>query len=208
MRLLGALPVVVLAAVLAGCASSPGRSPAVPVDRVQAQADDQRRSEILDWDLSGRIAVSNGKQGGSGRIDWQERQGRYSIALGAPVTRQSWRLSGDAKGARLEGVEGGPRESADVESMLQATTGWDVPVRALSDWVRGVAAATAQYGPAQVEYGAGNLPARLTQAGWQIEYQQWQPVEGGPVMPTRLVASRGTAKVRLIVDQWTLGPGP
>jgi outer membrane lipoprotein LolB len=208
MRLHGALSVLAMVAALAGCASSPGRTPAVPVDRVQAQANDQRRGDVIDWNLSGRIAVSNGKQGGSGRIDWQEQQGRYSIALSAPVTRQSWRLSGDAKGARLEGVEGGPRESADVESMLQATTGWDIPVRALSDWVRGVGATPEQYGPAQVEYGAGNLPSRMTQAGWLIEYQQWQPAEGGPVMPTRLVASRGAAKVRLIVDQWSLGAEP
>ncbi len=194
-------------AVLAGCVSSPTRAPTVPVDPVQAQANDQRRSEVGEWSLSGRIAVSNGKQGGSGRIDWQQRQDRYTISLSAPVTRQSWRLSGDAAGGRLEGVEGGTRESADIESLLQATTGWDVPVRALSDWVRGVGAATADYGPAKIEYGAGNLPARLQQAGWLIEYQDWQPAADGPVMPARLVATRGQAKVRLIVDQWSLGAG-
>ncbi|MFC3813732.1 lipoprotein insertase outer membrane protein LolB [Lysobacter sp. GCM10012299] len=193
-------------AMLAGCVSSPTRAPSVPVDPVQAQANDQRRGEIDDWTLTGRIAVSNGKQGGSGRIDWQETKGGYSISLSAPVTRQSWRLSGDATGARLEGVEGGPREGADVESMLQATTGWDVPVRALADWVRGIGAASAEYGPAKIEYGAGNLPSRLQQAGWLIEYQDWQPAADGPVMPARLVATRGQAKVRLIVDQWSLGP--
>lgn len=191
--------------VLAGCVSSPTRTPAVPVDPVQAQANDQRRSGVDEWSLSGRIAVSNGKQGGSGRIDWKQMRGSYTISLGAPVTRQSWRLSGDAAGARLEGVEGGPRESANVESMLQATTGWDVPVRALSDWVRGIGAAPAEYGPAKIEYGAGNLPSRLQQAGWLIEYQDWQPAADGPVMPARLVATRGQAKVRLIVDQWSLG---
>jgi outer membrane lipoprotein LolB len=192
-------------AILSGCVSSPTRAPAVPVDQVQAQANDQRRGDVGEWSLSGRIAVSNGKQGGSGRIDWQQTQGRYAISLSAPVTRQSWRLSGDAAGARLEGVEGGTRESADVESMLQTTTGWDIPVRALSDWVRGIGATSAEYGPAKVEYGAGNLPSRLQQAGWLIEYQEWQPASAGPVMPARLVATRGQAKVRLIVDQWSLG---
>ncbi len=195
------------ATVLAGCVSSPTRAPAVPVDPVQAQSNDQRRSEVDEWSLSGRIAVSNGKQGGSGRIDWQQMQGRYTISLSAPVTRQSWRLSGDAAGARLEGIEGGPREGANVESMLQATTGWDIPVRALSDWVRGIGAAPAEYGSAEIEYGAGNLPSRLQQAGWLIEYQDWQPSAAGPVMPARLVATRGQAKVRLIVDQWSLGAG-
>src|SRR5688572_22139015 len=192
-------------AILSGCVSSPTRAPAVPVDLVQAQANDQRRGEVGEWSLSGRIAVSNGKHGGSGRIDWQQTQGRYAISLSAPVTRQSCRLSGDAAGARLEGVEGGTRESADVESMLQTTTGWDIPVRALSDWVRGIGAAWAEYGPAKVAYGAGNLPSRVQQAGWLVECQEWQPASAGPVMAARLVATRGQAKVRLIVDQWSLG---
>jgi outer membrane lipoprotein LolB len=194
-------------ALLSGCVSSPTRAPAVPVDPVQAQANDQRRTDVGEWSLSGRIAVANGKQGGSGRIDWKQKLDSYTISLSAPVTRQSWRLSGDADGARLEGVEGGPREGADVESLLQSTTGWDIPVRALSDWVRGIGATSPEFGPAKVEYGAGNLPSRLQQAGWLIEYQDWQPAADGPVMPARLVATRGQAKVRLIVDQWSLGAG-
>jgi outer membrane lipoprotein LolB len=202
------LSATALAAVLlAGCVSTPTRQPAVPVDPVQARANDDRRGEILDWTLSGRIAVSNGRQGGSGRIDWEQLDGRYTISLSAPVTRQSWRLSGDVHGARLEGVEGGPLEGANVEDLLASTTGWNVPVRALQHWVRGIGAASPEYGPAKVAYGAGNLPSRLEQAGWVIEYQEWQPAQAGPVMPTRLIATRGEAKVRLIVDQWSLGSG-
>lgn len=192
------------AALLAGCVSQPTRAPAVPVDRVQAEAQDARRGEVREWALSGRIAVSNGKQGGSGRIDWKNGRDGYVISLGAPVTRQSWRLTGDAESARLEGVQGGPRESGDVEEMLRETTGWDIPVRAMADWVRGIGAAGPEFGPARVVYGEGNRPVRLEQAGWVIDYEQWQPI-GEPAMPSRLVATRGSAKVRLIVDEWTLG---
>lgn len=192
------------ALVLSGCVSQPTRAPAVPVDRAQAEAQDARRGAVLEWTLSGRIAVSNGKQGGSGRIDWKHGGDGYVISLGAPVTRQSWRLTGDAESARLEGVQGGPRESSDVEEMLRETTGWDIPVRAMADWVRGIGADADQYGPARVVYGEGNRPVRLEQAGWVIDYEQWQPT-GEPAMPSRLVATRGSAKVRLIVDEWTLG---
>ena len=79
---------VVLA--LAACVSQPARE-VVPVAPAQAQANDTRRGAVVDWDLSGRIAVSDGAHGGSGRIDWQQRAGGYTISLGAPVTRQSWR---------------------------------------------------------------------------------------------------------------------
>ncbi|MDI9238997.1 lipoprotein insertase outer membrane protein LolB [Lysobacter sp. LF1] len=192
-----------VALLLAGCVSHTVRTPAVPVDHAQAQAQDARRAEVVDWSLSGRIAVSNGKQGGSGRIDWENRAERYAVSLSAPVTRQSWRLAGDAAHARLEGIQGGPRESDDVEEMLRETTGWDIPVRAMTYWVRGVGAASDEFGPARVVYGEGNRPVRLEQAGWVIDFEQWQGA-GEPAMPTRLVATRSGAKVRLIVDEWSL----
>ncbi|HEY0503991.1 MAG TPA: lipoprotein insertase outer membrane protein LolB [Lysobacter sp.] len=192
------------ALLLAGCASHAVRMPNVPVDQVQARALDARRADVVDWNLSGRIAVSSGKQGGSGRIDWESRADAYAISLSAPVTRQSWRLAGDPTHARLDGVQGGPRESDDVEALLRETTGWDIPVRAMTYWVRGVDADTEEFGPVRVVYGEGNLPVRLEQAGWVIDFEQWQDA-GEPAMPTRLVATRDGAKVRLIVDEWSLG---
>ncbi len=169
-----------------------------------AEALDRQRGQVLDWSLSGRIAVSNGRDGGSGRIDWQQQAGRYVISLSAPVTRQSWRLTVDAAGARLDGIKGGPRESADVEILLREATGWEIPVGALNNWMRGIGAAGHEYGPAKVTYGSGNLPVRLEQAGWSVEYADWAPVPNGPALPTRLVAVQGQAKVRLVMDVWTL----
>lgn len=211
MKLRAFLALVAMALILAGCVSRPTRAPEAPVDQAQARAQDAQRAALTDWSLSGRIAVSNGKQGGSGRIDWQQSGDRYAVSLGAPVTRQSWRLSGDDTGGRLDGIEGGPREGADVEALLRETTGWNIPVRALADWVRGVGADPARFGGARIVYGEGNRPVRLSQAGWTIDYAQWQAeaaAAGGPVLPARLTATQGEARVRLIVDEWTPGPTP
>ncbi|HRP73465.1 MAG TPA: lipoprotein insertase outer membrane protein LolB [Luteimonas sp.] len=192
---------------LAGCVTQPTRAPA-PLDPEQARLADLQRAAIADWQLSGRVAISNGRQGGSGRLDWTQQGERYVLALSAPVTRQGWRLTGDAGSARLEGIEGGPRESRDVEDLLYATTGWDIPVRAMVDWVRGVAAPREAQGPARVEYGAGSLPASIDQAGWRIEYGDWYEAGAGqPAMPKRIEARRGEARVRLAIDGWTLVPG-
>ena len=211
MRLHAFLAPLVAALILAGCVSQPTRTPEVPVDLAQAHAQDASRAAVTQWSLSGRIAVSNGKQGGSGRIDWQQSGERFAVSLSAPVTRQSWRLSGDDTGGRLDGIEGGPREGGDVESLLLETTGWNIPVRALADWVRGVGADPARFGEARVVYGEGNRPVRLAQAGWIIDYTQWQPdvaTAAGPVLPARLTATQGEAKVRLIVDEWAPGAIP
>lgn len=197
-----ALTVAALAVLLSACAGQAVRGPAPPLAPAAAEAAQSARESELraqtGWSLSGRIALSNGRNGGSGRIEWRQDGDRYEVALSAPVTRQSWRLSGDATGARLEGVDGGPRSGTDAAALLRDATGWEIPVAALSDWVRGLRAVG--QGPASVRYGADGRPARIEQGGWTIDYR-W-PATAAPGLPSRVDAVRGEAKVKLIVDEW------
>jgi outer membrane lipoprotein LolB len=160
------------------------------------------------WSLQGRVAVSTAGKGGSGRLDWQQDGTRYAIALSAPVTRQSWRLAGEPGHARLDGLEGGPREGEDPTALLLEATGWLVPVDALAAWVRGARAPGG--GVAAIEYGADGQLATLEQDGWSLRYQDWRAEPGLPVtLPRRIEASRGDARVRLVVDAWGSGdPAP
>jgi outer membrane lipoprotein LolB len=156
------------------------------------------------WSLQGRVAVSTHARGGSGRIDWQQDGAGYTVSLSAPVTRQSWRLSGGEDGARLEGLEGGTRTGPDAAALLRSATGWEIPVDALGAWARGTRAPTR--GPAQVDYGSDGQLATLRQDGWTLHYSDWQPQAGLDVpLPHRLEATRDDARVRLAVDAWS-GP--
>lgn len=204
---------IVLALLLAGCAGVPLR-PALPVAGVAAAeaAQIQREQALVQspaWSLTGRVAVSNHGKGGSGRIEWGQNGPQYLITLSAPVTRQGWKLAGDANAARLEGLEGGPRSGPDPRLVLLAATGWDIPVVALADWVRGARAPALS--PARIEYGTDGLPRTIEQDGWLIEYR-WSPdavaTPGQPHLPNRIDASRGDARVKLIVDQWDVNATP
>lgn len=203
LRVLAALG---LAALLAACAG-PGVRPGAPAGQVVPAADVAEREAargarvraVADWSLSGRIAVSNAGKGGSGRIEWSQRGEAYEVALSAPVTRQSWRLAGGPAGARLEGLDGGPREGADAAGLLFQATGWDIPVAALGDWLRGLPAGDGD--DARIVPGPDGRPQSIAQGGWTIAYQ-W-PASGD--LPSRLDARRESARVRLIVDQWQGG---
>lgn len=155
------------------------------------------------WEFQGRVAVSKGRNGGSGRIEWQQQGSQYQIRLSAPVTRQSWLLSGDSRlgSGRLEGLDGGPREGADARQLLLEATGWDIPVNQLSDWTRGLVLADSdEHG---LERDAEGRPRRLQQAGWVVDYLDWQAAQDAePALPRRIEASQGDAKVRLVIDQW------
>ena len=155
------------------------------------------------WSFEGRVAISNAGKGGNGRIDWQQNEATYAVSLSAPVTRQSWRLSGDvhSEAGTLEGLEGGPRHSEDAEALLLEATGWDIPVNALARWVLGL---PAEGFPVEMRAFSthGHLQS-LQQAGWRIDSTQWSEAQGSqPALPSRIEARRDQAVVRLIVDRW------
>jgi outer membrane lipoprotein LolB len=192
---------------LAGCAATSVRTSSPAVDAARAQARQEQRQQQLeavpDWALQGRIAVSVGDKGGSGRLDWQQHGQSYRIALSAPVTRQSWRLSGEPGGATLEGLEGGPQSAADAAALLYRATGWPIPVDAMARWVRGLPSD----GGGALVFGADGRLQSMVADGWTVEYQEWLPAsDGWPEMPRRLQASREGARVRLVVDGWEQSP--
>lgn len=212
MRLVG---VVVLVA-LAGCASRPLQVPAAAslaeAELAAAMARLEAREAFLSaagaLAFSGRVALSNGRDGGSGRIEWWQGNGACRVVLRAPVTRQGWSLSVDPAGARIEGLAGGPREGPDAVKLLYEATGMEVPVSALAFWAAGVRADEAVHGAARLEFSATGELVRMRQGGWTIEYVRWQDGPGavdGVVLPLRVDAERGQARVRLAVDGWMPG---
>lgn len=194
------------AVLLAACTAAPVRAPAPAVDAAQAHALQQARQDRLEaiagWSMQGRIAVSVGDKGGSGRLDWQQQGPAYRVSLSAPVTRQSWRLSAEPGGATLDGLEGGPRSGPEAGILLEQATGWPIPVEAMAGWVRGLPS------PGDgVAFGADGRLQRLVADGWTVDYQEWQPpADGWPEMPRRLQASREGARIRLVVDRWEAMP--
>lgn len=203
------LTAAMLILALAGCAATTVVRPPAPAlagDALDARLRERDawivRTEV--WGFAGKAGISRAGKGGSGRIEWDQRAGgTYEVALSAPITRQSWRLSGDlASGAgRIDGLPGGVREGADAEALLETTTGWRVPLRLLGAWVRGAVAAGVP-APA-IDYDAAGRPQRFEQAGWTVRYLEWRPgPAGAPDLPVRIDAESGDARVRLVIEDW------
>lgn len=194
-----AIALGVAALLVAGCAQQPVRR-APDAALLQAQA--TREATLAaqpDWSLSGRIAISDGRDGGSGRIDWSQHGRDFDIRLSAPVTRQSWRMVRQGEHVRLEGLEGGTREGDDAQALLQQALGWVVPVDALAAWVRGMRADPAR---AQIQFDANGAPALLTEQGWSVDYRAWDSDAAPLPLPRKIFADDGKDRVRLLVDHW------
>ncbi|THD12752.1 lipoprotein insertase outer membrane protein LolB [Pseudofulvimonas gallinarii] len=179
---------------LAACASTPRRDAAL-----WQSPDGVDPSSINAFRIAGRLAVSDGRDGGSASFVWVQRGGRFEFELRQPVSQKTWRLSGDNRGARLEGGEGGTRHAGSAEALLSDVLGWHVPVAALRDWVRGLPHDGTPMESAERD-GDGRLH-RFSQDGWQVAYTAWR--EDG-ALPVRIRARQANYSVRLNIQDWAV----
>jgi outer membrane lipoprotein LolB len=162
------------------------------------RAREQALAHADHWVLQGRLGVSDGKDGGSGSFSWTQNGDGYEFVLRAPITGKSFRLSGDAAGALLEGLEPGPLRGPDAEALMRKALGWEVPLRDLRAWVLGL---RADSGPAELDFGANRLPSLLRQDGWAVDYREWDAARTPP-LPTKVYADRPPYKVKLSIESW------
>ena len=177
-----------------------------PAVRVKGDAalmqEQEARERVLSgtdrWILQGKLGVSDGKEGGSGTLNWTQDGERYEFTVRSPVVGKSFRLSGGPDGALLEGLDGGPLRGPDAESLMLNALGWDVPLRDLRAWVLGL---RADSGPAELSFGTDRLPSLLQQDGWSVDYREWDAGRQPP-MPKKVFAEKPPYRVRLSIESW------
>lgn len=180
---------------LAACAPKLLRPDAAGLD-----AQDRREALLApmsDWQLVGRLGVSDGNESGSGSLTWSQHADAYRFELHAPVTGKTWLLTGDANRAELQGLREATVEGDDAASLLQHELGWRVPVAELAWWARGMRAP----GQAELSLRPDGLPARIVQAGWQVDYRDYDETQQPP-LPRKVFAESGKYKVRLAIQRW------
>lgn len=154
------------------------------------------------WQMTGKLAISDGESGGSGRFQWNNDAEVIQMNFYGALGRGAWRLNSDSTGAVLEYADGQTYIAERVEELAESQLGWEIPVDALSWWVRGLAA------PGEWEQRELDEEGRLKsliQRGWVIEYGRYSDISG-IAMPTKVTASRQKHKVRLAVRTWALAP--
>lgn len=193
--------VLALLVVLAACAPRAVRPPtSVDVARGE-QLLSERESRLYErdqFDLAGRIAISDGKDGGSGRFDWQQRGLAYSLRFVAPITARNWRLEAQPGQALLIESNGAVRVADSAEELLRRELRWHLPSDSLRYWVLGMRAPGAD---SEVEFDADGQLTVLRQSGWEIRYIEFDRTLD-PALPRKLFARSGEHQVRISVRKW------
>ena len=185
-------------ALLAGCVAAPTRPVVATSGMLDAQAGRERAlAAHTRWSLEGRLGVSDGHDSGSGSLQWEQDGATFRFTVHAPVTGKTWLLTGDARHAKLQGLRAETLEGDNAASLLQRELGWRVPVTELSWWARGMRAP----GKAELSLRGDGLPARIVQAGWQVNFLDYDE-STNPPLPRKLYAESGNYKVRLAIQRW------
>lgn len=195
-----ALAGLFLLVVVSACSTTPVTTTAQDARTALYQA---RVNEIVsrkNWELQGRLAVNDGKDGGSGNFNWTRKPGATHMDFHGALGRGAWRLDADDEGARLEMANGELTRAANVDDLAQQQLGWQIPVNALEWWVRGLEAP----GESQhMEIDDRGLLVRLSQFGWDIEFGRYDDSDV-VVLPYKMTARRKDQTVKLAVRRWFL----
>jgi len=192
---------LVFLAVLPACAMRTVK-PLTGMDVVRGEQMLSERESLLfertEFDLAGRIAISDGEDGGSGRFDWQQRGVAYSLRFVAPVTARSWRLEAQPGQALLIESNGAVRVANSAEELLQRELRWHLPSDSLRYWVLGMRAPGAE---SELEFAGDGQLALLRQSGWEIRYVEFDNTQQPP-LPRKVFARSGEHQVRISVRKW------
>lgn len=190
---------VLLLALLGGCAHQLPQ----PVDDWHTHA--ARVQKISHWQITGKLGVRIPGDNGSANLRWQNNKQHYSLDLSGPFGQGRLLIRGKPGRVSLQQPGEAPLMADSAEDLIYQVTGWTLPVMQLAYWVRGV---PAPHQPVvRMHHNEGGLLAQLEQAGWQIQYQNYQSVPTGTShvqLPGRVTAEYGDIRLTLIIRQWQL----
>ena len=93
-----------------------------------------------DWSVEGRLGLSDGERGGSLAMRWSARGDVHRVQLRTIVGGRQWLLRIEPGHAVLSGSEVGRIEGPDPDILVERAVGWPIPVRYMSEWLRGLPA--------------------------------------------------------------------
>jgi outer membrane lipoprotein LolB len=181
---------------ISGCTSIPSSYEAVNLGPLAAYRPH--------FELAGRISITNGQRGESGRLRWICTKEKQELALISPLGQTVAEISQFDNQIVMLRTAGETRSAPTFDALVQDALGATVPIHDIAYWIQGVI--DGQSGQATVnESDPAGRPEKLVHGGWVISIEGYRR-QGAAVVATRLHAIRGDTVVKIIIDEWTALP--
>ena len=185
-----------LLALVAGCTGLAEREPASPgwqVHREQVAA-------LRTWTANGKLAVRTADTSESASVIWQQDNRLTHLQLSGPLGMGATTI--DSDGQRLDIRRGDDHTTLDISTpdAILLNTSWDLPLRALTYWIRGLPAPDVKIQRIQLNETTALLQS-LQQDDWEVSFDKYGQFQEY-ILPTRLQINRGTTRVKLVISRW------
>ncbi|OEY68013.1 lipoprotein insertase outer membrane protein LolB [Marinobacter sp. X15-166B] len=199
------MAVVLLALVLNGCASfrtdplPEGLTSQPPADWADRQ---QRLQTLTHWQLAGKLAVRQPSDSASAVINsWVQQHEHYALSLSSAfLGLGQTHLEGTPAYVELTLPDGETYYSTEPEVLIEAATGWQLPMDSLAWWIRGLPGPDADF---RLFFDSQDQLAMIRQHGWEVRYDRWRTFfPDQPDLPARITATKDDKRVRIAVTAW------
>jgi len=152
--------------------------------------------QVSSWSFNGKMAINDGHNSGSGRINWQVTSTGTNAQFNAALGQGNWSIFAEKDQARLTSSRNGDQFAKKAETLIFNELGWHFPWDNLQYWLRG-------YKLNDNLQAHSITPELLLDDGWKITYQKWVETAVG-LLPKKIKASKDSYSVKLIIYAWEI----
>jgi outer membrane lipoprotein LolB len=179
----------------------------IPVENNQAnQGIDSRNkqvSQLNSWTIAGKIAFINSQKRQSATLYWQknEVEKTESLNLSTLFGIKVLELTQQQDNFTLE-VDDNIYNTQDLDHLIYTLTGLNLPTRAMSHWLKGLAFLPTD----KVAYHAENklpmsLTSRYNNKNWLIKYSKYHHI-GLFQLAKQLTITQDDLRIKIVIHSW------
>lgn len=185
---------------LASCATVKEQVSTEPAGWV---AEQQKRQQIENWEIRGRLGIQTENNGGTLDIIWKQAEQDFSIRLIAPLSVGNYHVQGNSEGAEIRFPDGRIETVNNIDHVFSSVLGVNLPANAVKDWIRGLPAKTLAI--ENISWNEQGLLNTVKQSGWNVEMKKYT---GNKILlPHAIYLSREDSDeldIRLVLRQWLI----
>lgn len=148
----------------------------------------------VDWALRGKMAFRSDRGNASLQIHWQQHSDTYDIRLLGPLGQTVAHVYGRGDALQIDTADQSREVTTGEIDVIEETLGWQIPIKEMSFWVRGLPVPGLTH---EIAYDNQGLPEWLIQSGWRVDYKKYKRRK-----PVRTTFSRDSVKILLVVKEW------
>ncbi len=153
-------------------------------------------SQTQSYQMTGKMSFSDGQDGGSGRINWQQNHGFVKAKLNAPLGAKSWQLEELVDGAKIIDAAGVTYFADSATVLISRQLGWQIPWVELKSWIIGQ-----PFDSVASELNVSDDGFVIKEGGWVIEYTKIRSFPEGE-LPMKIIARKNNYSIKIAVKLW------